>query len=626
MGAATGPVSRLVLSTEVGRCADGVSTAAAFAVACATREGGGGVVLAEVSGGPRRRPTLLSSAEARDHERTLRDAGFEAAARGRVCWARLGDDPVESLEAAAAVAGRSATVVAHLPAPDWRSAIESPGLGARAALIRADLGRDRLLVALAVDDLQRRGVGVRVVTAAIGLVAARRALAGLDPGGTPRRRLGRFAAALTGEHGQSLPLVVGASLAVLVIALALVAIGGALTATARGQRSADLVALSTARSMRDDLDRLAAPELLPDGTPNPAHLGKGELLTRAEAAGLQAAERNGLSPRLVRITFPDASSAVPVRARVEVAPSPGSPRDDSLLAEAAATPPAAATGPVASASGAGYAGPLASRQGKPMRPDVAQAFDRLAAAARAAGFGLVVSSGYRSDAEQARLFAANPDPRWVAPPGTSLHRCGTELDLGPAAAYGWLAANASRFGFVKRYAWEPWHFGYTRGPAPCSAITPAAHDDGARPDAVPAFVPPRHRDSIARAAARWNVSAALVAAQLLAESNFDPRAVSSAGARGIAQFMPATAAAYGLPDPFDAPAAIDAQAHLMSDLLARFGSVPLALAAYNAGPAPVAACDCVPPYAETQAYVARILALLGGAGEWSAPLEVRLVA
>ena len=70
----------------------------------------------------------------------------------------------------------------------------------------------------------------------------------------------------------------------------------------------------------------------------------------------------------------------------------------------------------------------------------------------------------------------------------------------------------------------------------------------------------------------------------MAESNFNPFAVSPAGAQGIAQFMPGTAAAYGLDDPFDAPAAIDAQAHLMSDLLRQFGSVPLALAAYNAGP------------------------------------------
>ena len=57
--------------------------------------------------------------------------------------------------------------------------------------------------------------------------------------------------------------------------------------------------------------------------------------------------------------------------------------------------------------------------------------------------------------------------------------------------------------------------------------------------------------------------------------------------------MPATAAAYGLADPFDAEQAISAQAHLMRDLLRRFGGVDLALAAYNAGPGRVAACGCV---------------------------------
>ncbi len=116
------------------------------------------------------------------------------------------------------------------------------------------------------------------------------------------------------------------------------------------------------------------------------------------------------------------------------------------------------------ASGGGYSGPLAYRQGKPMRPDVALAFDRLARAARRAGISLVINSAYRSDAEQARLFAQHPDPRWVAPPGRSLHRCATELDLGPSSAYAWLAAQARRFGFVRRYSWEPWHFGYERGP------------------------------------------------------------------------------------------------------------------------------------------------------------------
>jgi soluble lytic murein transglycosylase-like protein len=263
-----------------------------------------------------------------------------------------------------------------------------------------------------------------------------------------------------------------------------------------------------------------------------------------------------------------------------------------------------------------------------MRPDVALAFDRLAAAAaRGAGLSLIVTSGFRSDAEQARLFAAHPDPKWVAPPGESLHRYATELDLGPQAAYGWLAANASRFGFARRYAWEPWHYGYTRGVGSASVGFGARGGDGRATRAVQSFVPARYAPMIIRAAQRWSVSAHLLAAQLYAESNFNPFARSPAGAQGIAQFMPGTAAAMGLADPFDPGAAIDAQAHLMRDLLGRFGSVPLALAAYNAGPGAVAGCGCIPPFAETQAYVARILGLLAGAGDPSAggAMEVRLV-
>jgi soluble lytic murein transglycosylase-like protein len=146
---------------------------------------------------------------------------------------------------------------------------------------------------------------------------------------------------------------------------------------------------------------------------------------------------------------------------------------------------------------------------------------------------------------------------------------------------------------------------------------------------VPGFVPAQYAPLLARAAQRWNVSAALLAAQLYVESNFNPFAVSPVGAEGIAQFMPGTAAGLGLKDPFDAAQAIDAQAHLMRDLLRRFGSVPLALAAYNAGPEPVAACGCVPSFPETQGYVARIIGLMAGAGQpivGGSGLAVRLVA
>jgi hypothetical protein len=290
-------------------------------------------------------------------------------------------------------------------------------------------------------------------------------------------------------------------------------------------------------------------------------------------------------------------------------------------------PDAGGAGLPGHASGGGYDGPLAYRHGKPMRPDVALAFDRMAAAAREeAGLFLAVSSGFRSDAEQAVLFAAHPDPKWVAPPGESLHRYATELDLGPPAAYGWLGANAGRFGFVKRYAWEAWHYGYTRSPGSSSVGFGARGGDGRATRAVQSFVPARFAPLIVRAAQRWGVSAHLLAAQLYAESNFNPFARSPAGAEGIAQFMPGTAAAVGLLDPFDPGAAINAQARLMRDLLGRFGSVPLALAAYNAGPEAVAGCGCIPPFSETRAYVARILGLLGGAGDLSpGGLEVRLV-
>src|SRR5213078_1483197 len=178
-----------------------------------------------------------------------------------------------------------------------------------------------------------------------------------------------------------------------------------------------------------------------------------------------------------------------------------------------------------------------------------------------------------------------------------------------------------------------WHFGYTGGPAPCSSAgdqvgMPASGAGEPEPTAgLPSFVPERFREPILRSSARWNVSAGVLAAQLMAESNFNPFAVSPVGAQGIAQFMPGTAALYGLDDPFDAPAAIDAQGHLMSDLLGEFGgSVSLALAAYNAGPGAVEACSCVPNIPETEAYVSRILGLMGGAGEIATPtLEVRLV-
>jgi transglycosylase-like protein with SLT domain/D-alanyl-D-alanine carboxypeptidase-like protein len=433
--------------------------------------------------------------------------------------------------------------------------------------------------------------------------------------------------ASAGERGQALVLTLGLVAALITGALILAALGQALGAKGGTQRAADLAAVSGGLAMRDAYPRLFEPAYSDDGRPNPRHLTRGRYLALARAAAVRGARRNGLALRRSDIDFPDASSFAPVRIRVLVRRTarlrvPGDrarPRRRlgmKAKATAALIPDAGSNGDAmpGQASGGGYHGPLAYRQGKPMRPDVARAFDRMDRAARADGVTLVIVSAYRSDGEQARLFRQHPDPKWVAPPGKSLHRLGTELDLGPASAYAWLSRNARRFHFIQRYSWERWHYGYTLN-AGSRSIGFGRGRSADRGAALPSFVPPRFARAIGRAAQRWNVSAALLAAQLYAESNFNPFAVSPAGARGIAQFMPGTASAYGLRNPFDAEASIDAQAHLMRDLLRRFGSVPLALAAYNAGPGAVAACGCIPPYPETRAYVARILGLLGGAGE-----------
>jgi hypothetical protein len=431
------------------------------------------------------------------------------------------------------------------------------------------------------------------------------------------------------EAGQAALLMLGLLAVILAGTLVLFGFGQALGARGHAQRAADLAAVSAAQAMRRNFARLFEPPLLEGGLPNPRHLSTAAYVSLARAAALRGGVRNGVPRRRVEVAFP-AGRLTPTRVTVAVRDAadvrlpdyPRHPVEVRARATAEIVADAGGLGMPGQASGGGYSGPLAYRQGKPMRPDVAGAFDRMAAAARAeAGLTLLVTSGYRSDAEQARLFAAHPDPKWVAPPGQSLHRYGTELDLGPPAAYGWLAANAGRFHFVKRYAWEPWHFGYTLNPG----STSVGFGDERQGGALPAFVPAAYRDTIARAAQRWNVGAALLAAQLYVESGFDPLARSPAGAEGIAQFMPGTAAALGLTNPFDAPAAIDAQAHLMRDLLRRFASVPLALAAYNAGSGAVAGCMCIPPYPETQGYVAKILGLLGGAGDVAATFEVRLV-
>ncbi|HVQ95064.1 MAG TPA: transglycosylase SLT domain-containing protein [Mycobacteriales bacterium] len=119
-----------------------------------------------------------------------------------------------------------------------------------------------------------------------------------------------------------------------------------------------------------------------------------------------------------------------------------------------------------------------------------------------------------------------------------------------------------------------------------------------------------------RAGSRYGVPPALLAAVAKVESGYDPNAVSPAGARGLMQLMPRTAAGLGV-DPMDPARAVDGAARLLAGHLADFGSVPLALAAYNAGPGAVRRYGGVPPYPETQSYVQKVqaaLAALTGVG------------
>ena len=96
-----------------------------------------------------------------------------------------------------------------------------------------------------------------------------------------------------------------------------------------------------------------------------------------------------------------------------------------------------------------------------------------------------------------------------------------------------------------------------------------------------------------------------------AESGYNPNATSGAGAQGLMQLMPETARSLGV-DPTDPAQAVDGAARLLAGHLQRFGSTALAVAAYNAGGTAVARYGGIPPYAETQAYVRRVMSYRGG--------------
>jgi soluble lytic murein transglycosylase-like protein len=142
---------------------------------------------------------------------------------------------------------------------------------------------------------------------------------------------------------------------------------------------------------------------------------------------------------------------------------------------------------------------------------------------------------------------------------------------------------------------------------PAAATATVAYDS-ATPAAASDAGGSTYAASIEQAAARYGLDPSLLYGLIEQESGFDPSATSGAGALGLTQLMPSTAASLGVTEPLNPTQSIEGGARYLSQLMHQFaGNTTDALAAYNAGPGAVEQYGGVPPYPETQQYVAKVL-------------------